>query len=88
MSLCKYKNVFGEPNTGIHSVRVFNFAIFDILATILVGVLLHQYIIVEWLEMSSSIKLWMVLVVLFALGILLHRLYCVRTTVDKILFDE
>ena len=88
MSLCKYKNVFGEPNTGIHSVRVFNFAIFDILATILVGVLLHQYIIVEWLEMSSSIKLWMVLVVLFALGILLHRLYCVRTTVDKILFNE
>ena len=88
MSLCKYKNVFGEPNTGIHSVRVFNFAIFDILATILVGVLLHQYIIVEWLEMSSSIKLWMVLVVLFGLGILLHRLYCVRTTVDKMLFDE
>jgi len=88
MSLCKYKNVLGEPNTGIHSVRIFNIAIFDVLATILVGVLLHQYIIVEWLEMSSSIKLWMVLVVLFALGILLHRLYCVRTTVDKILFDE
>ena len=88
MSLCKYKNALGEPNTGIHSVRVFNIAIFDVLATILVGVLLHQYIIVEWLEMSSSIKLWMVLVVLFALGILLHRLYCVRTTVDKMIFDE
>jgi hypothetical protein len=88
MSLCKYKNVLGEPNTGIHSVRVFNIAIFDVLATILVGVLLHQYIIVEWLEMSSSIKLWMVLVFLFALGIFLHRLFCVRTTVDKILFDE
>ena len=88
MSLCKYKNALGEPNTGIHSVRIFNIAIFDVLATILVGVLLHQFIIVEWLEMSSSIKLWMVLVVLFALGILLHRLYCVRTTVDKILFNE
>ena len=88
MSLCKYKNALGEPNTGIHSVRIFNIAIFDVLATILVGVLLHQFIIVEWLEMSSSIKLWMVLVVLFALGILLHRLYCVRTTVDKMLFDE
>jgi len=88
MSICKYKNILGEPNTGIHSVRIFNIAIFDVLATILVGVLLHQFIIVEWLEMSNSIKLWMVLVVLFALGILLHRLYCVRTTVDKILFDE
>lgn len=88
MSLCKYKNALGEPNTGIHSVRIFNIAIFDVLATILVGVLLHQFIIVEWLEMSSSIKLWMVLLVLFVLGILLHRLYCVRTTVDKMIFDE
>ena len=88
MSLCKYKNVLGEPNTGIHSVRVFNIAIFDVLSTVLVGVLFHQYIIVEWLKMSSSIKLWMVLVVFFALGILLHRLFCVRTTVDKMLFDE
>jgi len=88
MSLCKYKNIFGEPNTGIHSVRILNFAIFDIIATILVGVLFHQYIIVEWLKMSSSIKLWMVLLVLFTLGILLHRIYCVRTTVDKLLFND
>ena len=88
MSLCKYKNVFGEPNTGIHSVRIFNIAIFDILSTVLVGVLFHQYIIVEWLRMSSTIKLWMVLVFLFAFGILLHRVFCVRTTVDKMLFDE
>jgi len=86
--MCKYKNIFGEINTGVHSIRVFNIAIFDVLSTILVGVLLHQYIIVEWLKMSSSIKLWMVLVVLFALGILLHRLFCVRTTVDKLLFNE
>ena len=88
MCLCKYKNIFGKPNTGIHSIRIFNIAIFDVLSTILVGVLFHQFIIVQWLQMSSSIKLWMVLVVLFALGILLHRLYCVRTTVDKILFNE
>jgi hypothetical protein len=88
MSLCKYKNVFGEPNTGIHSVRIFNIAIFDVLSTVLVGVLFHQYIIVEWLRMSSTIKLWMVLAFLFAFGILLHRLFCVRTTVDKMLFDE
>jgi hypothetical protein len=88
MSLCKYKNVLGEPNTGIHSVRIFNIAIFDVLSTVLVGVLFHQYIIVEWLQMSSSIKLWMVLAFLFALGIFLHRLFCVRTTVDRMLFDE
>jgi len=88
MSLCKYKNVFGEPNTGIHSVRVLNFAIFDILATILVGVIIHQFIIVDFLKLHNTIKLWMVLVILFSLGILLHRLFCVRTTIDKLLFND
>lgn len=88
MSLCKYKNIFGEPNTGIHSVRVLNFAIFDILATILVGVIIHQFIIVDFLKLHNTIKLWMVLVVLFSLGILLHRLFCVRTTIDKLLFND
>jgi len=88
MSFCKYKNFFGEPNTGLHSYRIFNFAIFDILATLLVGVVFHQVIIVELLKLNDSIKLWMVLFVLFAIGILLHRLFCVRTTLDKLLFNE
>ena len=88
MSLCKYKNVFGEPNTGIHSVRIFNVAIFDVLSTILVGVVFHQLIIVDLLKMNDSIKLWMVLVVLFVIGIILHRAFCVKTTVDKLIFGE
>ena len=88
MSLCKYKNLFGEPNTGLHSYRIFNFAIFDILATLVGGVIFHQVIIVEWLKMYGIIKLWMVIVFMFVLGILLHQLFCVRTTVDKLLFDE
>ena len=88
MSLCKYKNVFGEPNTGIHSVRLFDFAIFDILATILGSIVIHQFIIVEWLKMNDIIKLWMVIVFMFVLGIVLHKAFCVKTTVDKILFGE
>ena len=88
MSLCKYKNIFGEPNTGLHSYRIFNIAIFDVLSTVLVGVIFHQIIIVEWLKKNDTIKLWMVLVVLFVIGIILHRLFCVRTTIDKLLFNE
>ena len=88
MSLCKYKNIFGEPKTGLHNYRIFNIAVFDVLATLLVSVIIHQIIIVEWLKMYSIIKLWMVIVFMFVLGILLHQLFCVRTTVDKLLFDE
>ena len=61
MSLCKYKNIFGEPNTGIHSVRIFNIAIFDVISTIIVGVVFYEIIIVLWLKMNDRIKLWMVI---------------------------
>ena len=86
MSLCKYKNIFGETNTGIHSIRVFDIAIFDVLSTIIGGIVIHQIIIISILDMGNIIKLWMVVVSLFILGIILHRLFCVRTTVDKLLF--
>jgi hypothetical protein len=88
MSLCKYKDILGKPNTGIHSVRIFNIAIFDVLSTILVGIVIHKIIIVDLLKMNNTIKLWMVIVFFFALGILLHKAFCVKTTVDKFLFGE
>ena len=88
MSLCKYKNLFGEINTGIHSIRIFNIAIFDVLSTILFAIVFYHIVIVNILNLSGTIKLWMVIVVMFLLGILLHRLFCVRTTIDKLLFNE
>uniref|UniRef100_A0A6C0EYE2 Uncharacterized protein n=1 Tax=viral metagenome TaxID=1070528 RepID=A0A6C0EYE2_9ZZZZ len=88
MSLCKYKNLLGEINTGIHSIRIFNIAIFDTLSTILVAIVFYHIVIVNILNLSGTIKLWMVIVVMFLLGILLHRLFCVRTTIDKLLFKE
>lgn len=85
MSLCDYKNIFGEVNTGIHTVRIFNIAIFDVLGTIIVGILLQFFLLRIF---SFYIDLTLILVVLFGLGILLHRLFCVRTTIDKLLFSD
>jgi hypothetical protein len=85
MSLCKYKNIFGEPNTGVHSIRIFNIAIFDVISTILLGIIIH-YCLEKFF--NYYIKLWIILVLLFGLGIILHRLFCVRTTIDKLLFDN
>ena len=45
MSLCKYKNLFGEVNTGIHTVRIFNIAIFDVLFTIIGGILIQFFLL-------------------------------------------
>ena len=85
MSLCKYKNIFGEVNTGIHTVRIFNIAIFDVLFTIIGGILIQFFLLRVF---SFYIDLTLVLIILFSLGILLHRLFCVRTTIDKLLFKE
>jgi hypothetical protein len=77
MSLCKYKDIFGVPGTGSHSYRIFDVAIVDVLATILVAYIISKIMKVDFIK---------TLVVLFLLGIVMHRLFCVRTTVDKLLF--
>jgi len=33
--LCKYKDILGKPGEGIHSIRLFNVAIMDVLFTII-----------------------------------------------------
>lgn len=74
---CRYKNIFGEPKTGAHSYRFLGFATVDVLLTILGAFL------ISWI---TTISIWYVLPSLFLLGIFLHRIFCVRTTVDKLLF--
>lgn len=76
MRVCDFKNLFGEPGKGLHSIRVFDIAVVDVLATLLVGYLVSFF----W-----NINFLLVCGVLFFLGIVLHRLFCVRTTVDKAL---
>ena len=75
--LCKYKNIFGAPDTGVHSYRFLNIAIFDLGATILVAFLISYF---------CKISFILTLIILLLLGIIVHHLFCVRTTVNKILF--
>ena len=78
-NLCRYKNMFGKPGTGVHSYRIFNIAIVDVLLTILAAIL------IAYINKISFIK---TAIVLFLLGIFMHRIFCVRTTVDKWLFPN
>ena len=76
--LCKYQYIFGKPGKGIHSYRIFNLAILDILGTILGAYIIHWFL--------PKYKFLWILLFLFILGILLHKLFCVRTTIDKWIF--
>ena len=80
MSLCKYKNIFGSPGEGVHSYRIYNIAIVDVLTTILVAYIIYLFL--------PKYNFFFILICLFLLGIIFHRLFCVRTTVDKLLFNN
>ena len=79
MLLCKYKDALGIPGKGIHSYRIFNIAIADVIMTII-----GAYI----LSLIFKTPFLYTLIALFILGIILHRIFCVRTTIDKLLFDK
>jgi hypothetical protein len=74
---CQYKNMFGAPNTGLHSYRIMDIAIVDVLLTLLVAWILSY---------MSGVEYWKMALGMFVLGIVLHRVFCVRTTLDKLLF--
>ena len=75
---CKYKTMFGEVGKGLHSYRILDIAIIDVLLTILGAYLIHR--------LFPRLNFNAILFILVILGIILHRLFCVRTKVDKLLF--
>jgi hypothetical protein len=79
LNLCKYKDLFGKPKTGIHKYRIYDFAILDILVTIIVAYGISWYLDTPFL---------LTLGLFFIFGIFVHRIFCVRTTVDKIVFPN
>lgn len=78
-SLCQYKDIFGKPKTGAHRYRVFDLAIVDVVMTIVAA-----YIIARFFKKCF----WKTLIILFILGILLHYLFCVNTTVGVFLWGK
>ena len=79
IDLCKYKNIFGKPNDDIHSYRLFNIAIIDLLATIIVAWLLSYLFDISFI---------MITLLLLLMGIILHNIFCVKTTIDLLLFKN
>lgn len=73
------KPYFGETNAGIHSYRIFNIAIMDVIASIIGAIII---------SFTFNIKLYHSIIGVFLMGIILHRIFCVPTTIDKLLFRK
>ena len=71
--LCQYKNIFGKPDEGIHSIRVMNIAVVDLAFTIIASLLISFYFDTNFLCLF---------VMIFILGMILHHIFCVDTTIN------
>ena len=76
--LCRYRNALGKPGKGIHSFRIANIAVADVLLTFLLAYVL--WVILE------KYNYWIILYFCFLVAVILHRIFCVKTTADKFLF--
>lgn len=77
--LCRYKDIAGKPNEGVHKYRVANIAIVDLGLTV-VGVFLLSRLI-GW-------SFWILMICALVISVFVHRLFCVDTTLTKIVFGN
>jgi len=75
----EFKEIFGKPNEGVHSYRFLNLAIVDVIGTIIIA-----FIIAKIFNLNALLTI----IIAFILGIILHRLFCVNTTINKFFFGE
>jgi hypothetical protein len=77
MNFCQYKSIFGNPSEGVHSTRIFGVAAVDLILTLLASVLIAKYYKIDLLKTT---------IIIFLIGIVAHRLFCVNTTINKMIF--
>jgi hypothetical protein len=78
MNLCKYRDIFGKVGTGVHSFRFLNIAIVDTLLTLAAAYVINSYL------QSNLLIIFFILIVL---SIVIHKAFCVETTLTKMFFS-
>jgi len=73
---CKYKDIFGIPDKGIHSYRFLDVALIDYILTIVMAAVLSKL---------TGMPFVISTILMFALGIILHAIFCVPTSAVRYL---
>jgi len=74
---CPYADIFGKSGTGVHSIRIFNIAVVDTLLTVLLAYFT-----------KGNHNFWLVLLGWFIVGIIVHKIFCVKTTIGNFIFEN
>lgn len=69
---CAYRNYFGAPRTGLHRYRLFNIALVDVAATLVLARMISSK---HWLLVSG---------ILIAISIPVHKVFCVDSTLTQL----
>ena len=77
MELCKYRDIFGKPNEGVHKHRIFGLAVVDLGMTIILAILIARW--KRW-------NILLVFTVLMILGLIMHKIFCVKTKLTTMIF--
>lgn len=72
-------HIFTTPNSGINSYRICDISIFALIGTIMLAYMLCY---------KFSCSMLTMVLILFISGILAHRLFGVKTKIDKCIFGE
>jgi len=73
-SLKQYKDIFGKPNEGVHSYRLFDVAIVDLLLTILLAFLISYFFLGNVFKNFIYASICLIFI-----GMLSHRAFGVKT---------
>ena len=76
---CQYKDIFGKVNEGVHSIRIMNIAIVDVILTLVLAYIIQMKL--------PQYKLYNIFIILIILSIFIHKLFCVKTTLTNLVFD-
>ena len=82
--LCQYADFFGKVGEGVHSYRIFDIAVVDLIMTIIAAYIIFKVLPVDILKkLPKGLEFLTILIILLVIGIIMHRMFCVNTTVDK-----
>ena len=71
--------MFGKEREGVHSFRLLDVAIVDVVGTMCIAVVL------SWL---TGLHIGVSIILMFLLGIVSHKVFCVNTKINVALFGK
>lgn len=79
---CQYRDSLGKVGEGIHSYRIFDIAIVDVVLTALLSLVTQFFLSVVF---KANVPLWLIFLVWLIIAEILHYLFCVETTFIKVM---